>query len=102
MACEDFVFVGLNGRVVALGRETGEMRWRWQASKAAGNVFGVTLLPDGDRLIVSAGGYIYCLDPASSEELWHNPLTGFGTGVTSLATLRTHSSQAVQAQAAQL
>ncbi len=74
---ENLVFVGLNGKVVALDRQSGKIRWRWQATKSGGYM---TLLPEGDRLIVSAGGYIYCLDPATGEELWDNPLTGFGVG----------------------
>jgi outer membrane protein assembly factor BamB len=85
---ENMVFVGLNGRVVALDRDSGRIRWRWQATKSGGYM---TLLPDRDRLIVSAGGYIYCLDPATGEELWDNPLTGFGVGVAALATIRSHS-----------
>ncbi len=85
---ENLVFVGLNGKVVALDRDSGKIRWRWQATKSGGYM---TLLPDGDRLIVSAGGYIYCLDPATGEELWDNPLTGFGIGVAALATIRSHS-----------
>src|SRR6516164_2930765 len=85
---ENMVFVGLNGRVVALDRDSGKIRWRWQATKSGGYM---TLLPDRDRLVVSSGGYIYCLDPATGEELWDNPLTGFGVGVAALATIRSHS-----------
>jgi hypothetical protein len=87
-AIEDVVFVGLNGRVVALDWDSGEILWRWRATKSGGYM---TLLPDQDRLVVSAGGYIYCLDPATGDEIWDNPLTGFGVGVAALATLRSHS-----------
>jgi hypothetical protein len=52
---ENMVFVGLNGRVVALDRDSGKIRWRWQATKSGGYM---TLLPDRDRLIVSAGGLL--------------------------------------------
>jgi outer membrane protein assembly factor BamB len=68
---EDLVFVGLNGRVVALDRDCGEILWQWQATKSGGYI---TLLPDRDRLVVSAGGYLYCLDLATGQERWHNPL----------------------------
>jgi len=94
---ENMVFVGLNGRVVALDRDSGKIRWRWQATKSGSYM---TLLPDGDRLVVSAGGYIYCLDPATGEELWDNPLTGFGVGVAALATIRSHSPHGDVASAA--
>jgi outer membrane protein assembly factor BamB len=87
---EDMVFVALNGWVVALDRESGELLWQWSAPKKAGSQY-MTLLPDRDRLVVSAGGYIYCLDPATGRERWHNPLKGFGIGVAALATIRSHS-----------
>jgi hypothetical protein len=88
-AVEDMVFVGLNGRVIALDRDSGDILWQWKASRNGGYM---TLLPDRDRLVVSAGGYIYCLDPATGQEKWHNPLTGFGVGVAVLATMHSHSS----------
>ncbi len=53
----------------------------------------VTILVDGDRLIVSTNGYIYCLDPLtgsihvaqSDERLWHGDadLSGVGAGTES-------------------
>lgn len=46
------------------------------------------MLLDGDRLIVSVVGYMYCLDPATGNQLWFNELSGFGTGVASLASVR--------------
>jgi outer membrane protein assembly factor BamB len=96
---EDMVFVALNGRVVALDRESGEMLWQWNAPKA-GIASYMTLLPDRDRLVVSASGYIYCLDPETGRERWHNPLSGFGVGVAALATIRRHSPHAESALAA--
>jgi outer membrane protein assembly factor BamB len=81
---KEMVFVGLNGQVVALDRDSGRVRWKWQSPKGGGYM---TLLPDRDRLVVSAGGYIYCLDPATGKQIWNNPLTGFGCGVASLTTL---------------
>jgi hypothetical protein len=98
MPVEDMVFVALNGRVLALDRDSGELLWQWNAPKA-GSGF-MTLLPNRDRLVVSAGGYIHCLDPATGEECWHNPLTGFGVGVAALATMQSHSSHGDLAAAA--
>jgi outer membrane protein assembly factor BamB len=96
-AVEDMVFVALNGRVVALDRDSGQILWQWKATKSGGFM---TLLPDRDRLVISAGGYIYCLDPATGRELWDNPLTGYGVGVTALATVRGHSPHGEAASAA--
>jgi outer membrane protein assembly factor BamB len=99
MSFGELVFVGFNSRVAALDRETGEMVWNWQAPKPRNGGY-VTLLLDGDRLIVAVVGYMYCLDPETGEQLWYNETKGFGTGVTSLATVRGNSSPEIVAMAA--
>jgi outer membrane protein assembly factor BamB len=97
MKIDQLIFVGLNGYAVALDRDTGEIVWSNNQMKSG----YVTLLLDGDRLIVSTNGYIYCLDPLSGEILWHNPLRGYGAGApASLLSVRGRSSQAVIHQAA--
>jgi outer membrane protein assembly factor BamB len=97
MRIDQLVFVGLNGYAVALDRDTGEIVWSNDQMKSG----YVTLLLDGDRLIVSTNGYLYCLDPLTGEIRWHNPMTGYGIGApTSLVSVRGQSSQAVITQAA--
>ncbi|MGA2065430.1 MAG: PQQ-binding-like beta-propeller repeat protein [Thermoguttaceae bacterium] len=81
----ELIFVGFHSQVVALHRDSGELVWQWKSPKGSGYV---TLLLDGDRLIVSVVGYMYCLDPATGSQLWFNELPGFGTGVASLASVR--------------
>jgi hypothetical protein len=81
MKIDDLVFVGLNGRVAALERATGEIIWEWKR----GGTY-VSLLVEGERLFVSVDGYTYCLDGRTGEELWFNPLKGYGTGPAALAT----------------
>jgi outer membrane protein assembly factor BamB len=83
--------------VIALDRYTGEIAWEWKCPKGAGFV---TLLIDGDRLIASVNGYIYCLDPLFGQEAWTNPLTGFGTGFASLASTRGSANNPEMAAAA--
>jgi len=99
MAFDDLVFVGFNSRVAALDRETGETVWTWRATQPK---FGgyVTLLLDGDRLVVSVNGYMYCLDPSTGDELWFNGTKGLGTGVASIASVRGQASALSQAAAA--
>ena len=80
----DLVFVGISRNVLALHRDTGEIVWE-NCELDRGYT---TLLLDGDRLIVSANGYIYCLDALTGRPLWKNPLSGYGTGATSLASVR--------------
>ena len=92
----DMVFVGFNKRVCALNRDTGELVWSWKAPEGSGYV---VLLYDSDRLIASIQGYTYCLDPATGEQMWSNPLKGMGLGVPCLASISGVSSTGVQAVA---
>jgi outer membrane protein assembly factor BamB len=91
----ELVYAGFNSRVFALDRETGRLVWQWHSPK--GRSTHVAVLLDGDRLIVSVQGYMYCLDPLSGVQLWENPLTGFGVGVPSLASLQANSGSAAAA-----
>ena len=100
MSIKNLIFVGFNSRVLALDRYTGEIVWHWQCPKPKMGGY-VTLLLDGDRLIVAVQGYIYCLNPASGEQLWYNPTKGFETGVTSIATVRGHSAHDLSARVAE-
>jgi len=94
---EQLVFVGLNGYAVALDRDTGQIVW----SNNEMNSSYVTMLLDGDRLIVSTNGYIYCLDPYTGRIRWHQPMSGYGAGTpTSLVSVRGQSTPAVLQEAA--
>jgi outer membrane protein assembly factor BamB len=97
MTVNELVFIGINGIVVALDRETGDEVWKWQPSTRMGFV---SLVVDGDRLVVSDNGYIYCLEAMTGRQLWHNPLTGYGTGIAIVATAASSSGQPVSAAAA--
>src|SRR5688572_13301841 len=93
---DQLVFVGLNGYAVALDRDTGEIVWTNNQLKSG----YVTLLLDGDRLIVSTNGYIYCLDPLTGQVFWNNPMKGYGAGTpTALLSVRGQGSQTMMQQA---
>lgn len=93
---EELVFVGLNGYALALDRRTGDVVW----SNSDMHSGYVTLLLDGDRLIVSTNGFIYALDPLTGKILWHNPLKGFGQGTpTALVSVRGQGGATLMQQA---
>jgi outer membrane protein assembly factor BamB len=103
MNVHQLLFLGLNGRVAALDRDSGEFVWEWTAKdpdkhRAVGGY--MTLLVDQGQLFVAANGYTYRLDPLSGAELWANPLRGWGLGPAALATSTTASSQQVLTAAA--
>jgi outer membrane protein assembly factor BamB len=94
---DELIFVGLNGYAVALHRITGEIVWSCDKMKSG----YVTLLLDGDRLIVSTNGYIYCLHPLTGDIIWHNPMKGYGAGApTSLLSVRGQTPHVLIEQAA--
>jgi outer membrane protein assembly factor BamB len=93
---DQLVFIGLNGWVAALDRDTGEVVWYCSELKSG----ATTLLLDGDRLIASTNGYLYCLDPQNGRVVWKNPMTGYGTGIAHLVSVRGQSSQVLLSQVA--
>ena len=103
MNLHKLLFVGLNGRVAALDRDSGDIVWEWMAKdpdkhKAVGGY--MTLLVDQSQLFVSANGFTYRLDPVTGEETWANPLRGWGLGPAALATSTASSQQVITAAAA--
>src|SRR5262245_44367443 len=97
MTIDQLIFVGLNGYALALNRDSGEIVWSNSEMRSG----YVSLLLDGDRLIVSTNGYMYCLDPLTGRIRWHNPLTGYGMGApTSIVSARGQGSQHLIHQAA--
>ncbi len=85
MPIDQLIFIGLNGYALALHRDSGEIVWSNDQLKSG----YVTLMLDGDRLIVSTSGFIYCLDPGTGKILWHNPLKGYGRAApTAIVSVR--------------
>lgn len=85
MTTLDLVFVGIKGSVVALDRATGEQVW---ATHLKGSDF-VNVLVDGDAVLATCYGEVFCLDALTGNARWHNVLKGFGRGVATVATQRT-------------
>jgi outer membrane protein assembly factor BamB len=86
---DQLIFVGLRGYVIALNRDDGAIVWSNDDLKSG----DVSLLLDGDRLVVSVNGYLYCLDPLTGEMRWQNPLHGYGVGIAHLVSCRGQSDQ---------
>lgn len=78
----ELVYVGIKGSVLAIRTSDGEIVWSTKLSKGASFV---PIVHDGQKLYAASGGEVSCLDAASGEVLWHNPLKGYGTGYAALA-----------------
>jgi outer membrane protein assembly factor BamB len=82
MRTSELLFVGIKGSVVALNRATGEQVWATHLKRYD----FVNVLVEEGSLLATCCGEIFCLEPATGEERWHNPLKGFGTGLATIAT----------------
>ena len=84
------VYVGLNGTVVALDRNSGNEVWRTNLG-----VQGfVNVVLDGDRLLATARGEVFCLELVNGKIIWRNQLKGMGRGVVSIASAHGQSAVA--------
>jgi outer membrane protein assembly factor BamB len=84
LKADDLVFVGSGGKVAAIARAGGEIVWE---QKMADGI--VSLLCDpAVGLLVGASGRLWCLDPVTGSQRWHNELKGFGLGAVAIATAR--------------
>jgi len=88
---ENLVFVGLNSRVAALDRQTGQTQWQWRAPKPRSGGYVSLLAINDQQLIASVNGYTYCLDPRTGAQMWANDLPGFGSQVASIAVAGKHT-----------
>jgi outer membrane protein assembly factor BamB len=100
MGPSDLVFIGANGRVVALIRDSGELVWQWTYGWPRWMMSGfVSLVPDGDQLFVAVNGFVYCLNARTGAQIWSNPLRGLGYGHTTIVTGRPTATPAAAAAA---
>jgi len=79
---EQTVYLGIRGYVLALSRSTGEERWR--VSLKGAEFVNVAL--DGDQILATTKGEIYCIDATTGEIRWHNDLPGCGWGLATVVT----------------
>lgn len=75
------IFAGIKGTVVAIDRESGEIRWR--ADLKGADFVNVTL--QGGDLFAASKGRLYRLDPTTGNILWCNELPGLGYGIVTVA-----------------
>lgn len=93
MDIEQLVFVGIKRQVLALDRSTGSIVWKATLKAAVFDDF-TNVFIDRDALFASAGGRLFCLDPATGQVKWENPLKGCGYGIATLASVNGSSGNA--------
>ncbi|HMD97913.1 MAG TPA: PQQ-binding-like beta-propeller repeat protein [Terriglobia bacterium] len=75
------VFIGINGRVLALDKSTGKEVWR---TDLPGLDFVNVVVEDGN-VFASSRGEILCLRPEDGGIRWHNKLERLGCGFVTIA-----------------
>ena len=81
MASSKIIFLGVKGSVVAVDAATGQPVWEVNLK---GTDF-VNVVLDGNNLLATTRGEIFCLDPQTGGIRWHNPLRGYGWGLVTIA-----------------
>jgi outer membrane protein assembly factor BamB len=76
------VYVGVKGNVIALDRATGEEIW---SARLKGSDF-VNVVLDGDVVLATTKGEVFCLEAATGILRWQNELPGLGWGLVTIAT----------------
>jgi len=97
MKISDLVFVGIYGYALALSRTNGEQLWKVNLS----GYDMVNIVVDGNVLLATSNGEIYCLNPLTGATIWHNQLKGMGTGLAAIATVRNPGNNAAALAAQQ-
>jgi outer membrane protein assembly factor BamB len=92
MKASELVYIGIKGSVIALHRNSGKQAW---ATHLTGSNF-VNVVLDGNDVIATCDGEVFCLDPLNGNPRWHNQLKGFGYGLATVATAANVAANAAQ------
>jgi outer membrane protein assembly factor BamB len=103
MARTSLVYIGIKNTVIAFDRRSGVEAWRVTLPiKYKSSASLVNIVRDAEGLFVSSAGELFSLDPRSGNILWHEPLKGLGTWLTTIATDLGGNSQSLVAMQQQL
>jgi outer membrane protein assembly factor BamB len=78
----NWVYIGIQGTVLAPDRANGTEVWR---TYLKGSDF-VNVVVDGDQILASSSGELFCLNRLDGQILWNNRLKGLGHGLLTIVT----------------
>lgn len=87
MNATEILYIGVNGRVIALNKYDGTKIWQTDLRRSfhySGNSY-VAVLVDGERVYAHTYGELFCLDGRTGEQLWTNRLPGLGYELATIA-----------------
>ncbi len=104
MKKNDTLYILCDGRVAAIDKKTGEIKWEVKIKEYVKGAMSFSigqLMVDGDKLFIGSSGILLCLQAKDGSFLWKNELKGWGYGFISMGDIHNESLQAAQAASAQ-
>lgn len=86
----DKLYLGIQGKVVCLNKQNGDIVWSTKIKSSSGAVTNVFL--DDGCVYAYSGGHLFCVDAKSGEIKWENSLSGYGYGPCIIASDSQNSS----------
>ena len=84
MNAEQYLFVGVKKRVLAIDQRTGSIAWQTELEGSAMGDSFVNVFFDGGNIFAHSKGELFCLNPETGAIKWHNPLEGCGFGIATM------------------
>ncbi len=76
-------FIGVQGHVVAVNKQSGQIVWQTKLGGGFGDSF-VSLACDGDLVLAHTRGHLFALDCQTGAIRWDNKLPGLGYGTATI------------------
>lgn len=103
MKHKDTLYIFSNGKVAAISKKTGEIKWEIKLKDHLGHsmryYYGQIAFED-DKLYVGSSGMIVCLAAKDGSLIWKNELKGWGYQFVAMANAGTEASIAAADSAA--
>ena len=96
------LFIFSNGRVAAINKKDGVIKWEVKLKQFVKNVMGSAvgqISLEGDKLYIGVSGILLCLSAKDGSFIWSNELKGWGYSFVSMANVNNDAATALQSAA---
>ena len=103
MKKQNHLFILSNGRVAAIDKKNGEIKWEIKLKEYVGSKMSMTLgqlVVEEDKLYVGGSGIVLCMNARDGSLIWKNELKGWGYNFVSMANVSNEAGVAATMQAA--
>lgn len=103
MKKNNYLYILSNGRVAAINKKDGEIKWEVKVKQYLTSQvivsFGQISLED-DKLYIGSSGVLLCLSAKDGSLIWKNELKGWGFQFVAMADVNNESANAAAASSA--